>query len=314
MEMAMVEARGPFYKFSGPRKDSSKFKRRKKGKKKSMNSDSFGARPLFPNTPTFDRDDGIIRFPNSIVNNIHLFPFVFWKLHNPLGQIFPPPHSIENLLDLPPPPRIENLLDFPLPNLSLPRLSYYLCGVNRLRHWPEYLDHEGNNQIQIHHPRQIRENVANISVSAQWMLLLTSLCLEIVSAVFEQVSSPSRPHFGLIAMVLAILALLTCIAELFLKARKERVRLVRRRRMLPLFYHPPPRNRLFGTFSDVFGLLGVFFQMAFSIVHYAYLSKHVDNPIKVCFWPVLLILCVAGSILIRNRRNTEDNHDTGEHF
>ncbi|CAL8999656.1 unnamed protein product [Prunus brigantina] len=145
------------------------------------------------------------------------------------------------------------------------------------------------------------------------MILLASFCLEIISAVFEQVSSPRKPHFALVAMLLAILALLTCLAELFLKARKARVRLVRRRGMPPLFYHPPPHNRLFGTFSDVFGLLGVFFQLAFSIVQYAYLSRHVDNPIKVCFWPFLFIFCVVGSILIRNRRNTEDNHDTGEH-
>ncbi|BFG34513.1 hypothetical protein CerSpe_207870 [Prunus speciosa] len=204
-EMAMVKAPGPFYKFSGPKKDSSKLIRRNKGKKKSMNLDSFVARPLLPNTPTFDRDD------------------------------------------------------------------------------------------------------------AQWMILLTSFCLGTVSAVFEQVSSPRKPHFALVAMLLAILALLTCLAELFLKARKARVRLVRRRGMPRLFCLPSPHNRLFGTFSDVFGLLGVFFQLAFSIVQYAYLSRHVDNPIKVCFWPFLLIFCVSGSILIRNRRNTEDNHDTGEH-
>ncbi|CAL2264645.1 unnamed protein product [Prunus armeniaca] len=230
-EMAMVKAPGPFYKFSDPKKDSSKLIRRNKGRKKSMNLDSFVARSLLPNTPTFDRDD----------------------------------------------------------------------------------DHEGNNQIEIHHPRQIRENVANISVSAQWMILLASFCLEIISAVFEQITSPSKPHFALVAMVLAILALLTCLAELSLKGREARVRLARRRGMPPLFHHPPPRNRLFGTFSDVFGLLGAFFQLAFSIVQYAYLSRHVDNPIKVCFWPFLFIFCVAGSILIRNRRNTEDNHDTGEH-
>ncbi|CAL8161511.1 unnamed protein product [Prunus armeniaca] len=204
-EMAMVKAPGPFYKFSDPKKDSSKLIRRNKGRKKSMNLDSFVARSLLPNTPTFDRDD------------------------------------------------------------------------------------------------------------AQWMILLASFCLEIISAVFEQITSPSKPHFALVAMVLAILALLTCLAELSLRGREARVRLARRRGMPPLFHHPPPRNRLFGTFSDVFGLLGAFFQLAFSIVQYAYLSRHVDNPIKVCFWPFLFIFCVAGSILIRNRRNTEDNHETGEH-
>lgn len=75
-EMAMVKAPGPFYKFSDPKKDSSKLIRRNKGRKKSMNLDSFVARSLLPNTPTFDRDDGIISFPNSIVNSIHLFRFV----------------------------------------------------------------------------------------------------------------------------------------------------------------------------------------------------------------------------------------------
>ncbi|KAB2603976.1 WRKY transcription factor 30 [Pyrus ussuriensis x Pyrus communis] len=87
----------------------------------------------------------------------------------------------------------------------------------------------------------------------QWILLLANLDLEIMSDAFDQVSSPRKPHYALIGMLLAIVAVLACISELLHNGIKERV-VLRRRGMLWCFNYPPPNNLLFGTFPEIFGL------------------------------------------------------------
>lgn len=143
------------------------------------------------------------------------------------------------------------------------------------------------------------------ATSTVWVFLLTNLCLEILSAIFDQIASPSKPDYALFGMVLAISAVLTCIVELIHKGKKEGVEL-KRWGKLWWFYYPPPNGSLFGTFPDICGLVIAISQYICSTLQYVYLCRHVNNPIKLSVLPAIFLICLAGSTLIRNRSYTTD--------
>ncbi|KAB2635817.1 hypothetical protein D8674_026351 [Pyrus ussuriensis x Pyrus communis] len=122
--------------------------------------------------------------------------------------------------------------------------------------------------------------------------LVITIGLEILSAGFEQASSPSKPHFVPLGLLFAIVAVLISLSELLRKGRKERVKW-RRWGMLGWFCHPSPRNELFGTLLDIYGLLGGIWQCIFSTVQYICYSRHVDNPINLCLLPFIFLICLA---------------------
>ncbi|XP_068306970.1 uncharacterized protein [Pyrus communis] len=114
-----------------------------------------------------------------------------------------------------------------------------------------------------------------IPESAEWIFLVVALGLEMLSAAFDQASSPSKPHYALLGMLCAVAALLTTIWELTYKAIKERVVLRRPGLlMLPYLFYPPPRNTVFGDLYDIYGLVGGISQCACSAVQYVYFLRH----------------------------------------
>ncbi|XP_024166839.1 uncharacterized protein LOC112173446 [Rosa chinensis] len=141
------------------------------------------------------------------------------------------------------------------------------------------------------------------ATSTVWVILLTNLGLETLSAVFDQIASPSKPDYALFGMVLGILAVLICILELIHKGKKEGVEL-KRWGKLCWFYYPPPNESLFGTFPDICGLVIAISQYICSTVQYVYLCRHANNPIKLSVLPAIFLICLAGSKLIRNRSYT----------
>ncbi|BBH01413.1 Toll-Interleukin-Resistance domain family protein [Prunus dulcis] len=118
------------------------------------------------------------------------------------------------------------------------------------------------------------------SESAEWIFLVTSLGLEMLSAAFDQASSPTKPHYAYL----------------------ERV-VLRRWGRFWWFYYPPPRNAFFGTLPDIYGLVGGISQCICSVAQYMYYLRHADNPIKVSILPAIFLMCLGGSKLNRNQRN-----------
>ncbi|KAF9660852.1 hypothetical protein SADUNF_Sadunf19G0006800 [Salix dunnii] len=125
-----------------------------------------------------------------------------------------------------------------------------------------------------------------------WTLLMTSLILEIASAVFDQLGD------SLVGMVLAFVALLLATAELIHMARKERMSL------LPIFHRsstttlaPGKPVGTIGTIVEYFGLVGGVWQCVYSTVEYAYARQKKDNPIKMSLLPLIFLSCVAISKL-----------------
>lgn len=107
-------------------------------------------------------------------------------------------------------------------------------------------------------------------------------------------------------MVLAIAAVLTCILELIHKGKKEGVELKRWGKLCWFYYPPPHDSSLFGAFPDICGLVIALSQCICSTVQYVYLCRHENNPIKLSVLPVIFLICLAGSKLIRNRSYTTD--------
>ncbi|XP_021833296.1 putative calcium-transporting ATPase 11, plasma membrane-type isoform X2 [Prunus avium] len=136
--------------------------------------------------------------------------------------------------------------------------------------------------------------------SVEWAFLLSALCLEILSLAFDQASSPSKPHYALFGMILAIAAVLICIWELIDKGKRERV-VLRQWGRLWWFYYPDPPPRLFGTVLNFYGLVGGIAQCICSTVQYVFFLRHADNPIKVSLWPAIFVICLGAKRLNDNR-------------
>ncbi|CAN6691366.1 unnamed protein product [Malus baccata var. baccata] len=144
------------------------------------------------------------------------------------------------------------------------------------------------------------------ATSSEWIMLLTSLVIEILSAVFDQASSPRKPHYALIGMLLAIVAVLVCIWELVHNGKKERI-VLRRRGILWCFYYPPPNNTLFGTFAEITGLCLGTAQCMCSAVQYHFIRHHATNPMKLSPLAAVFFLGLVVSKLVQNQRFTVDD-------
>ncbi|KAM5549191.1 hypothetical protein ABKV19_000566 [Rosa sericea] len=142
-----------------------------------------------------------------------------------------------------------------------------------------------------------------MATSTAWIFLLTNVGLEISSAMFDQFSFPSnKPHFALISMVLAILAVIISIWELIHKGIKERVKYRRQLGMFGWFYSRSG-NKIFGSVPDMCGLLGGISQWVYSTVQYVCFLRHIENPYKIYLWPIIFLLCLGASRLHWNQRN-----------
>lgn len=142
-----------------------------------------------------------------------------------------------------------------------------------------------------------REGTTDATSSAEWNFLLTALVLEIFSAGFDQASSPSKPHYALIGMLLAIAAVLACTWELIHKGSL----VLKRWQQLGCFYYLHPSDAFFDSLPDIYGLASSISQCVFITVQYIYFSHHVDSPIKLSLLPAIFLMCLAGLRLHRNQ-------------
>ncbi|KAM1228164.1 hypothetical protein ACFX2J_007288 [Malus domestica] len=135
--------------------------------------------------------------------------------------------------------------------------------------------------------------------SSQWILLLTGCGIEILASAFDQFSSPRSPHYALISMLLTIVAVLLFMCELLQNAIKEGVEL-RRPGMLPCFHYPHPKNMLFGTFPQIYGLGQAIVQCIWSAVQYHFHRRHVPNPLQMSPSPVVFAFSLVVSKLVKS--------------
>ncbi|KAG5244481.1 hypothetical protein OIU76_008663 [Salix suchowensis] len=106
--------------------------------------------------------------------------------------------------------------------------------------------------------------------TTKWVLLITSVLLEAMSAVFDQVG------YALMGMVISLLALFLSGLHLIWKARKEGVK----------------RSQPSGDLLDYYGLAAAVWQCFYSTMDYLYTRKNQQNPIKICLLPFIFALFV----------------------
>ncbi|XP_070682979.1 putative disease resistance RPP13-like protein 1 isoform X2 [Malus domestica] len=164
----------------------------------------------------------------------------------------------------------------------------------------QYLRQKGRESHNIGHSTRTKAN------SVEWIFLVISLCVEIVSAACDQASSPSKPGYALSGMLLAIAAVLICIWELIHKGREENFVRWKQRGIRSWIYY-----MLLGSLPNIYGLLGGITQFVFSTVQYAYLIRRAETPIKLSLLPTVFLICLITTRLSRKRMQTVDK--TGEH-
>ncbi|KAM1996983.1 hypothetical protein ACFX15_029870 [Malus domestica] len=113
----------------------------------------------------------------------------------------------------------------------------------------------------------------------QWIFMLFALSLEMLSACFDQLSSPNKSHYALVSLLLAIAAVLTCILELIHNGIKEGVE--------------STNGMVFGTLPDIFGLGLSVLQCLCSAEQYYFLHRHKNNPLKLSPVPLLFFCCLV---------------------
>ncbi|CAN6560679.1 unnamed protein product [Malus baccata var. baccata] len=113
----------------------------------------------------------------------------------------------------------------------------------------------------------------------QWIFTLFALSLEMLSACFDQLSSPNKSHYALVSLLLAIAAVLTCILELIHNGIKEGVE--------------STNGMVFGTLPDIFGLGLSVLQCLCSAEQYYFLHRHKNNPMKLSPVPLFFFCCLV---------------------
>ncbi|KAJ6915333.1 hypothetical protein NC651_017358 [Populus alba x Populus x berolinensis] len=177
------------------------------------------------------------------------------------------------------------------------RYTSSAVGFYNSQSWPprQILNHEvvlepqNRSEVKVEPPEKIALQVQNRSkvkieskllLSAQdqineetteWALLITSVLLEAMSAVFDQVGH------ALTGMVIAFLALFLSSLDLICKARKE----------------GGNWSQPFGGLLEYFGLAAAVWQCFYSTMEYLYTRKNQQNPIKI-YWTVKCAMPAVG--------------------
>ncbi|KAL9400384.1 hypothetical protein Peur_009345 [Populus x canadensis] len=132
----------------------------------------------------------------------------------------------------------------------------------------------------------------------EWTSLITSLLLEGISAIFDELG------FALMGMVVAFLALLLSVVALIREARKEGIT-TDGGSLPPCFYRHSGHNfrsrKPFGSLVENFGLAGAVWQCSFSTIEYNYARRNKDNPIKMCLQPFIFALYVLIAKLVKSK-------------
>ncbi|XP_031268095.1 uncharacterized protein LOC116126559 [Pistacia vera] len=126
-------------------------------------------------------------------------------------------------------------------------------------------------------------------VTLKWIFVISNFVCEILTALFEQLSSPHQSHYALIGMTMSLAATIICVIEIVYKCRQQKVTW-RIRGKIYWFYHPPPSHKCFGTFKDIFGFACAALQSISGVISYTFYLKHGNSPVKISLCSVVFAL------------------------
>ncbi|KAJ0095304.1 hypothetical protein Patl1_16696 [Pistacia atlantica] len=155
--------------------------------------------------------------------------------------------------------------------------EYYSCIAE--------LDNNNNGVNEAHQ----RTNDYYKRVTLKWIFVISNFVCEILTALFEQLSSPHQSHYALIGMTMSLAATIICVIEIVYKCRQQKVTW-RIRGKIYWFYHPPPSHKCFGTFKDILGFACATLQSISGVISYTFYLKHGNSPIKISLCSVVFAL------------------------
>ncbi|KAJ8752334.1 hypothetical protein K2173_003970 [Erythroxylum novogranatense] len=116
------------------------------------------------------------------------------------------------------------------------------------------------------------------------IFFLANFIVELMSIVFDQLSSQHKAPFLLLCLIMSILAVLISIFELLYKLIKERA--TGKRGWRRCLFDPPSGARV-GFFPCITALTCAFGQLIINTVNYSLYRKHGNAPIKISIWSTI---------------------------
>src|SRR3989442_754403 len=139
-------------------------------------------------------------------------------------------------------------------------------------------------------------------MTVERIFIITNFVVELLSAIFDQLSATHKPKYALISMIMSLIMVLIAITELVRLGKKERVEWMIRG-FKPWFYSPYPNYKPLGTFVDIVGLVCAILQFIFASIGYVILCKYDIIPIQISFGPIIFALGVLLSRFPWKKRN-----------
>ncbi|XP_048420026.1 uncharacterized protein LOC125468396 isoform X2 [Pyrus x bretschneideri] len=134
---------------------------------------------------------------------------------------------------------------------------------------------------QAHSRPRVMVKLIILVTPLEWIFILIGLGLEILSASFDQVSSPRKPLYALVSLLLAITAVFTCILELIHGRMKEKDK------------DGSPNSMVHRSLPDIFGLGLAVIQCVCSAVQYYFLHQQTSTPMKLSPVPLFFFSCLV---------------------
>ncbi|XP_021898806.1 uncharacterized protein LOC110815347 [Carica papaya] len=106
-------------------------------------------------------------------------------------------------------------------------------------------------------------------VTMQRLFVIANFTLEVISTIFDQLSSADKPHYAIVGITASVTAMLVCILELIHGALK------------------PGGFKGFSIFPDIVGWVCAVCQCTVTFINCGFIIHgHIDPPIKISVWPI----------------------------
>ncbi|XP_012087212.2 protein STRUBBELIG-RECEPTOR FAMILY 8 [Jatropha curcas] len=119
---------------------------------------------------------------------------------------------------------------------------------------------------------ELGSNFNRKAITLKRLFLFVNFILKLVTVFFGQLSSPEHPVYGLLNMVISYITFIISIILLVCKRRQGRVEL---------------RWRCLLRKPDIEFICDIVECVITSIAYFIFLSRHVDDPIRINLWPTL---------------------------
>ncbi|XP_031282265.1 uncharacterized protein LOC116140830 [Pistacia vera] len=148
-------------------------------------------------------------------------------------------------------------------------------------------------------------------VILEWFLVVANVVTEVSTAVLDQLSSPHKSHFALIATVTSFVTLGFCIIEICCKCSQGKY--VWKMKGKFYWFYNAGDGKPFGSIPGIIGLVSGTLQFILTAVAYGvYYSRHVNSPIKLHIGSIIFAIGLLCSKIIGEKHKTWQHFESSE--